>query len=150
MGRATHIKVSGNWKEVVNIWRKVSGVWQDEVMSWYNAGGTPKKCMLYSPAAPVSAPSAAQPDMGGSINTSWPAITDATYYKLYRKPYHNGLTWVNDYEEQYNGPLTTYVDSIQDEVRPADATTIYYKYTAGNAKGDSDLSPEGSVVWYEL
>jgi hypothetical protein len=48
MSKKTYIKVSGVWKEVVNIWRKVSGTWQSDVMSYIKAGSW-KECMSYLP-----------------------------------------------------------------------------------------------------
>jgi hypothetical protein len=47
MAKATHVKVSSVWKEVVNVWRNVGGVWKPEVMPYRKVSGVWKECMTY-------------------------------------------------------------------------------------------------------
>lgn len=47
MAKATHVKVSSVWKEVVNVWRNVGGVWKPEVMPYRKVSGVWKECMQY-------------------------------------------------------------------------------------------------------
>jgi len=149
MAKATWIKVSGVWKQVVNIWRNISGVWQSGVISWYNYAGIWKQCIVYAPPTPTGL-GVSQPIMGGDMHASWNNSEGATYYKLYRMPYWNGASWVNDYEWQYTGSNNYYDDPIQDEVPPDDGTTIYYKVLAGNDSGESALSAAASGIWYAM
>lgn len=149
MARKTWIKISGTWKPLVQIWRKVSGAWQSGVISWRKIGSDWKQCMEYPPATPTGL-GVSQPVMGDDMHVVWDTVADATYYKLYRKPYWDGDSWVEDYELQYNGANNTYDDPIQDEQPPDDGTTIYYKVLAGNAVGESPLSAAASGIWFAM
>jgi hypothetical protein len=103
--------------------------------------------MEYPPATPTGL-GVSQPIMGGDMHVTWNSSSGATYYKLYRNPYWNGASWVNDYELQYTGGNTQYDDPIQVEMPPDDGTTIYYKVLAGNDAGESALSAAASGIWY--
>lgn len=137
MAKKTYIKVSGVWKEVVNIWMKVSGVWQDEVMSWIKASGTWKQCMVYDSVS-LSTNSLNYPTSGGdqsvTVNSSGP--------------------WTSSIEEDFDNIITGVTPSGGD----GDLCTIWVssnsamwtkvatvRITVGSKHEDIDICQNGTM-----
>jgi hypothetical protein len=94
---------------------------------------------ITEPSAPTSRPSmptdvSATALSSTSIHISWNPVTGATGYRVYYSDYYSGL-----YEFLYGTSSTSYTDN---ECDPGD--TWYYKISAYNDHGESDLS---SIVY---
>jgi hypothetical protein len=82
-----------------------------------------------------------------TIIADWNPVDNATGYKLKRRPYYSGGSWVADYKIVYTGTSTTFHDAVAAEGDPT-GETFYYKVCSYNDAGDSAYSdPPVEVIW---
>jgi hypothetical protein len=145
MGKATYKKISGNWKEAVNVWYKISGSWSEKTKVWYNAGGTWKLCTEYAPATPTGL--GVSQDANAAAAASWNSSTDAEGYKLQRRPQWNGSSWVSTWKDVYTGASTSYNDDIVAEHQPDEVQQFDYQVAAYIGSKISAYSSVVTIYW---
>ena len=103
------------------------------MVSAYNSAGESSKSSYAYAATVLAAPSnvsAVLQSSGNSITVSWYSVTGATGYKVYR-----GTSAYGTYTQAGTASSTSYTDNYL-----TSGATYYYKVSAYNGSGDSELS----------